>query len=149
MGNRLPIQSELGWSTGNQGDQFSLQMDVTSFYSCKHKQNEEKRYSSHTYILYTLFALLVDLQLGDTAWNWLTWRGRPRQYMLTVCYVVFYRHLDPDIVWRVFPRQQMAFDFTKTCWQVTLYYISCKQISSSCPGPFQAGYEASKQILQL
>ena len=42
-----------------------------------------------------------------------------------VCPARHCRQLDPDVVWRVFPRQQMAFDFAKTCWQVVIIVESC------------------------
>lgn len=46
------------------------------------------------------------------------------------------RQLDPDTVWRVFPRQQMAFDFAKTCWQVQWStIINC--CNSTLPLSFQ------------
>lgn len=54
--NTWAVRFKSGRPTGNQGDQLSLQMDVASFYSCKRKQNEEKRYMYITHILlYILF----------------------------------------------------------------------------------------------
>lgn len=36
--------------------------------------------------------------------------------------------LQPETVWRVFPRQQMAFDFAKTCWQsVAVFSYECEK----------------------
>jgi hypothetical protein len=72
-------------------------MDVKSFYKRKQEENEEGSVSA-----------------GRAA------SVAPRQTEHS--YTKPKRQLDPDMVWRVFPRQQMAFDFAKTCWQSVVVF---------------------------
>ena len=52
--------------------------------------------------------------------------GEQAAWYSTLCWwptlLIFLRLLEPESVWREFPRQQMAFDFANTCWQV--HYVT-------------------------